>query len=169
MGTYSKTLSKRLRQQPNDPTNLNFVKVCFEKRYSREQWRNAHMSGGMTAEQANNTYDWHCSMEFWESEDFWVTLDKQCQGPFYEKIHKTFDGHQLWHLKINRSDDAPCRDWRTFQAIKDKLVGPEYEAIELYPAHSRLMDVGNTYHLWILAPKDDQETPPQFNVGRMQV
>ena len=43
------------------------------------------------------------------------------------------------HLNIRRLDGAPCiRDWRHFQQIKNELVGPECEAVELYPAESRL-------------------------------
>jgi hypothetical protein len=44
-------------------------------------------------------------------------------------------------------------------------VGDEFEAIELYPADSRIMDVGNVYHLWILAPKEGGTEPPRFPVG----
>ena len=52
------------------------------------------------------------------------------------------------HLNIRRRDGYPGRDWRHFQEIKNQLVGPECEAIELYPAESRLVDEANKYHLW---------------------
>lgn len=32
--------------------------------------------------------------------------------------------------------------------IKNELLGPEYEAIELFPAESRLLDSANQYHLF---------------------
>jgi hypothetical protein len=51
-------------------------------------------------------------------------------------------------LSIRRNDRAPCRDWRDMQRIKNQLVGPECEAIELYPAESRLVDTANQFHLW---------------------
>lgn len=52
-------------------------------------------------------------------------------------------------LNIRRRDGAPClRDWRHFQQIKNELVGPECEAVELYPAESRKVDTSNKYHLW---------------------
>src|SRR6187402_3694185 len=44
------------------------------------------------------------------------------------------------HLDIRRLDGGPCNDWRNFQQIKNELVGPEYEAVELFPAESRLVD-----------------------------
>lgn len=59
------------------------------------------------------------------------------------------DQVQAWvHLNIRRLDGYPGRDWRHFQQIKNELVGPECEAIELYPAESRLVDTSNKYHLW---------------------
>jgi len=55
---------------------------------------------------------------------------------------------RCFHLSIKTRDKAPYHDWRDFQRIKNELVGPEYEAVELYPAESRLMDTSNQYHIW---------------------
>jgi hypothetical protein len=55
---------------------------------------------------------------------------------------------KCFHLSIKTRDKAPYHDWRDFQRIKNELVGPEFEAVELYPAESRLMDTSNQYHLW---------------------
>lgn len=52
------------------------------------------------------------------------------------------------HLSVKRLDQAPIHDWRDLMRIKDDLVGPECEAIEIYPAQSRLADSANQYHLW---------------------
>ena len=57
----------------------------------------------------------------------------------------------MLHLNCRRADREACHDWRTLQAIKNILVGPEHEAVELYPAESRLTDTANNYHLWVLA------------------
>ena len=54
----------------------------------------------------------------------------------------------LVHLSIKRRDKAPVRDWRHMQRIKNELLGAECEAVELYPAESRLVDSANQYHLW---------------------
>lgn len=53
-------------------------------------------------------------------------------------------------LDISRKDEQPCENWRHFQQIKNELVGPEHEAVELYPAESRLVDTANQYHLWVV-------------------
>lgn len=57
---------------------------------------------------------------------------------------------QVVHLSLKRRDKAAFDDWRHKQEIKNMLVGPEYEGLELYPAESRLVDTANQYHLWVL-------------------
>lgn len=62
------------------------------------------------------------------------------------EVRDTGDG--TCHLNIRRLDGAPVHDWRHLQQIKNEIVGPECEAIELYPAESRLVDTSNKYHLF---------------------
>lgn len=52
------------------------------------------------------------------------------------------------HLSIKRIDQEPVHDWRDLQRIKNELIGPECEAVELYPAEERRVDTANQYHLW---------------------
>lgn len=52
------------------------------------------------------------------------------------------------HLSIKRIDQEPVHDWRDLQRIKNELLGPECEAVELCPAESRRVDSANQYHLW---------------------
>jgi hypothetical protein len=54
------------------------------------------------------------------------------------------------YLSIKRRDQQPIHDWRDLQAIKNELVGPECEGVELYPAESRLVDTSNQYHLFVV-------------------
>lgn len=63
------------------------------------------------------------------------------------ELSPTLKAPTFW-LSIKRLDREPCRDWRHFQQIKNEIIGPEYEAMELYPAESRLVDSANQYHLW---------------------
>lgn len=58
-------------------------------------------------------------------------------------------GEVLW-LAIVRRDRRPMHDWREMQRIKNELAGPEREAVEMYPAESRLVDSNNQYHLFVL-------------------
>lgn len=55
-------------------------------------------------------------------------------------------------LSIRRKDREPSHDWRHFQRIKNEIAGAEVEALELYPAMSRLMDTANQYYLWCQPP-----------------
>lgn len=57
-------------------------------------------------------------------------------------------GPDLLHVAITRKDQAPVRDWRAFQRIKNQLFGDRVEAVELFPSEDRLVDSANTYHLW---------------------
>jgi hypothetical protein len=56
------------------------------------------------------------------------------------------------HLSIKRRDKEAIHDWRHLQRIKNEICGPEAEAVELYPAESRLLDGANQYHLWCVPP-----------------
>ena len=53
------------------------------------------------------------------------------------------------HLAIRRHDGLPCKEWMHFQQIKNEIIGPEHEAMELFPAESRLVNSANEYHLWV--------------------
>lgn len=52
------------------------------------------------------------------------------------------------YLSIKRRDREPISDWRAMQKIKNAIVGDEWEAVEIYPAESRLVDTANQYHLF---------------------
>ncbi len=56
---------------------------------------------------------------------------------------------KLWHLSIRENDRGHRHDWRDFQLIKNELVGPEAEGIEIYPPESRLVDSANQDHLFV--------------------
>lgn len=66
------------------------------------------------------------------------------------------DEHGRWpcdvaHLSIKRIDKdrvGPER-YRDFMRIRDELVGPEFEAVEIYPPRSDEVDTANQYHLWV--------------------
>ena len=55
-------------------------------------------------------------------------------------------------MTIKRIDQAQTRSWRDFQRIKNELVDPEWEGIEIFPPESELIDQANQYHLWVMRP-----------------
>jgi hypothetical protein len=72
--------------------------------------------------------------------EYWINDLYQVRLEHYE--------NGMVHLNIRRKDGSAHRDWRHFQEIKNQLLGPECEAIELYPAESRKVDAANKFHLW---------------------
>jgi hypothetical protein len=58
------------------------------------------------------------------------------------------DAPALIWLSIKDLWRSARHDWRDFQRIKNELIGPEAEALEIYPAESRLVDTSNQFHLW---------------------
>lgn len=58
---------------------------------------------------------------------------------------------RIIHLSIKRLDkERPGRErYREFMRIKDELIGPQFEAVEIYPARSDEVDTANQYHLWV--------------------
>ena len=67
----------------------------------------------------------------------------------YQVNERTLDSGIVW-LSIKRRDKECIHDWREMQLIKNMLCGAEREAVEIYPAESRLVDTSNQFHLWVL-------------------
>lgn len=82
--------------------------------------------------------------EVWMNRLYQVVVYAVPKLPGYE------DWPEFVHLCIKRIDKEPIRDWRHLQRIKNELVGPECEGVELYPAESRLVDTANQFHLFVM-------------------
>lgn len=78
----------------------------------------------------------------WYSEDYKIQLRTHPYGS--PKMH--------W-LTIRRKDDEPIHNWEDFQEIKNFVLGEEFEAFEIYPPESRLINMGNAYHLFAYKDK----------------
>ena len=66
----------------------------------------------------------------------------------YTAIVARDDQGVVHHISLRRNDRKPHVPWRDLQRIKNELAGEEAEAIELFPAESRLVDCANQRHLW---------------------
>lgn len=61
----------------------------------------------------------------------------------------------IWWLRIYRQDGKRIRNhWSELQRIKNELVGPEHQGVEMYPPESLLQDGENSYHLWVFKSAD---------------
>ncbi len=83
-----------------------------------------------------------CDEEFWENDRYWVKVQRGLKSPW---------GGEMIRLGIQNIDQTARHDWRDFQRIKNDICGPESEAVELYPAESRLLDPSNYFMLWVFA------------------
>lgn len=92
------------------------------------------------------------SMTVLRSEHYQVFIDKKPPHGFGFRV-------KVWHLSIKRNDKEPVMDWRDLQAIKTAVCGPEAEAMQLFPAESRVVDTANQYHLFAIMSDNGREFP----------
>lgn len=111
---------------------------------------------GLTEQALRRMFDKIKRDKLYLSELYQVAIDK-------DPPHG-FPGVLMWHLSIKRIDKEPIMDWRDLQAIKDQLCGAEAEAVQLFPAKSRVVDTSNQYHLWVFM-KGGSTRLPKFPIG----
>jgi hypothetical protein len=58
------------------------------------------------------------------------------------------EGEKYKHLKITRVDKKPIHNCLDMQEIKNRVLGNNTVAIEVYPAKKEFVNGSNTYHLW---------------------
>jgi len=135
-------------------TSFERAKLDIKPREFIEQQMELH---GLTRQQAKAALEKLLGDEIWVNDTYQVNLDKHAPHGFA--------GMRVWHLSIKRLDKAPVHDWRDLQAIKNALCGPEAEAVELYPADSRLVDSANQFHLWAFMPPEKGQPQPRVPLG----
>lgn len=89
-------------------------------------------------------------IDVWANDRYVACVERRDTGPASGTVRS---------VSVHRRDRKPIRDWRHMQAIKNDICGYETEAVELFPADSRLMDTSNEYWLWVLPPGQ------QFEIG----
>jgi hypothetical protein len=119
--------------KPFEPAILNLP--------TRKEFVRAYVAKGFDKREAIKSYRALERDEVWLNDEYQVNIDKNPTHGFGPHI-------TLWHVSIKRRDKDVIHDWRDLQAIKNMLCGEDIEAIELYPAESRLVDTANQFHLW---------------------
>ncbi len=104
----------------------------------------ARMADGMTRASAKEQYRKEKAQRVFESPRYRVFL--QAHGP----------DNCMWHISIRPLCSTPRHDWREMQDIKNQILGPEFEAVELFPAESRLMDECNQFHLFACTSAEER-------------
>jgi len=72
---------------------------------------------------------------WWEDHEAQVTERTTPYGP-------------MRRLSVWRRDGKEGISWDTLQEIKNDLLGPEIEAVEVYPAQVRVVNEAAMRHLW---------------------
>jgi len=94
-----------------------------------------------------------------------VWLNSRYQVNVYRWDFEGVPGGKMLQLSVKRRDKEVIRDWRDLQRIKNEVCGQECEAVELYPAESRLVDTANQFHIWVLP--EGLRFPFGFTDGRL--
>jgi len=123
---------------------------------SRQRQQDSMKEEGCTQEQIEHAFNRCNQAVLWGNDTYQVAVFDQ------GNVHS--DWPDMIHLSIKRRDIETMHDWRDMWAIKNTLVGPENEAVELYPAESRVVDGANQYHLWVF--KDPKVRLPFGMMGR---
>jgi hypothetical protein len=98
-------------------------------------WREIMAASGCTEDEARAKVAWMAAQDIWVNNLYQVNVE-------YGEDRRTA------HLIIRRLDRQPIHNWPHFQYIKNALLGPECEAVEIYPPESQLVDEKHHYHLW---------------------
>ena len=88
---------------------------------------------------------WLGSFRAWRNDVYYGQIYKYDRGA-------PFGGGPYILISITAKSEKALHDWRDYQQIKNDLAGKEWEAIELYPAESRLVDPSNCFFLWCFPP-----------------
>lgn len=88
-----------------------------------------------------------------QQEEIW--LNSRFQVHIYRNAPNGFHQPVAWLSIKTRQAPFHRHDWRELQRIKNELCGEECEAVEIYPAESRLHDSADQYHLWVF-PKGER-------------
>lgn len=127
-----------------------------EKRLTPREVIAVCTKAGMSRADAKLYYARLKRLEWWGNETYSATVDR-------EAPHGFDSSWSVVHISLHRRDRAPVRDWRELQQIKTDILGPEVEAVELYPAETRVVDLANEFHLWAVVGTDGR--PVRFPFG----
>lgn len=59
---------------------------------------------------------------------------------------------QIVHVSFRTTDRDALVPYDTYVRIKNEIIDPMSEAIEIFPAESRLVDTANQFHFWAFQP-----------------
>jgi len=119
---------------------MEFYPAATKLPLSRSKLIREYQALGLTKKEAIKIIRDLRQDEVWANDEFTVTVTKDYPNGFELNVTE---------LSIKRNDKEPIMDWRKLQQIKNALVGKECDAIQIFPAESRLVDTANQYWLFV--------------------
>lgn len=123
----------------NGPYDFGIAELIRPTAEAQEQTLAKMIALGMTRDAAVQMLEETYQQTILKSSEYQVAI---------RKFENPSLGATMVHMSVKRIDKQPIHDWRALQAVKNVVLGEECEAIEIYPAESRLVDGANQYHLW---------------------
>lgn len=91
--------------------------------------------------------------------EMWYANDKYQVAVDYSQWDSKKGDGIIW-LSIKNHERTTGISWQHKQWIKNDICGEEMEAVEIFPAESRMVNTANQYHLWVM-----KKVPFGFPVG----
>ena len=124
----------------------------IEHPLANTHWREAKQKYHMTKQEAKDYLESIETEEVYQNDQYMAFLNvRRGAGTFNTSgafVATITESQEFAWLSFKRIDRKPIKDWRHVQNIKNDILGLECEAVEIYPAESRLTDTANQYHLW---------------------
>ena len=83
--------------------------------------------------------------ECYENEVYAVYLYRKKNAD--DMIHEDSFKGKCDYISLRRHDKKPTNNWQDMQTIKNRLLGTNCEAIQIFPAEDRMINTANQYHL----------------------
>ena len=129
-------------------TEFEVMEGEAEKRGADEAWINSRYAVFVyhANNRLNKVQNWSLMLDKENAEKM-----KKGMPEFYDRYFNPENATGYIHLSIrSRENDHLAHDWRDLMRIKNELVGPDREAVEVYPSMNRIHDTANQFHLWVL-------------------
>jgi len=141
---------------------MKYVEATPEMKSEREKQLHTIfdelVTQGVSQESADKNFKAFLNDEIWLNDIYQANVRRKTGEGWFDETEECWNGLNedfgeiIW-ISIKRRDKEAIHDWRDFQSIKNDIAGPDMEAVEIYPAESRLMDTANQYHLFAFKGK----------------
>lgn len=142
---------------------MTFTKAAEQTPEELKEQASRLRSFGVSEDQLEKAMAQCNEAEIWVNDTYQVSIFRETE---LMPISWEKGWPKMVHLSIKRKDIEPVHDWRDLWAIKNCLIGPKNEGMELYPAEDRLVDGANQYHLWVFED-ENVVIPFGMNEGRV--